>query len=980
MPNHRLILCACCVLMHVEITVESSTIVPPQLNYHMKEYQKYLKFKYESLELISPLEMLNCFSTQYIDLTLVGKEDDDDDFMFQRNERCESVTLAEALNVEDCKKKAVLILGGPGMGKSTLAINICKQWAKGDLLQDYDAVILLTLRDKKIQGAENIKDLLLTLDDELRENVYKEIVKSNGEKICFILEGYDELPYHLQRFSVFANLTEELLKCTVVCTSRHEAYLLYRSSQVININGFNKESIDRYISKAFEKLKNGQEMACKLKSQIHNNPVVRSILHIPINVAIVCLIFSQFSMLPRTLTELYTLLCQRLILRHINTRTPNNEQVEKLESLDQLPTDISEQFSQLCYIAYKAMEGEMVTFSSQDLAKIGVDDGKLTGMGLLLIAPTISVAGREKSYNFLHLTLQEFCAACYISKLSSERQIKLMSTFQTHFKMVWRFYAGITKLWNKEIFAYMLPCKLVKSPLSDWKVSELACIAYEVGSSEACQIVGDYYKDGCGVIDLDKLESHAISYVLKQYRGLLQLSRDGLKVLIDWSLQHNKGVVHSLENIAVKYCNSVYELHIQKSRHIKLITQVFSNSNTLNVLHIDGINMSSEEIKCLVHNTNNVLHDFNISHCGLNPTAIDTVGEILSDNKSIRCVDLSYNRIGDGGVEKLVHHLMSNNTLWHINLCCNKITEVGANHLRKLITKDHSSLTSIELSKNPLTDKGVDLILQSLPIGIEHIGLCDVQMTQLACQSLRDALHKVKSISFDQLFNFTVTSATSNIEMYLADQYLEVINNYMKLICNDYSKAIAASLLSTTVLEHLEIRLTCIDSTTQKLIDALGHNKSINTLKLYYVEIPSEALCDNHNWIGELAQYIQHNNSLTKLIISGETEYTYLIQQLADSLKVNTSIKSLIYELKIGVAGFSMVSGDVYEFINKMKENDTLEEMTLSNIDYMEDKEFSKIENCVRQINKARDIKKVVSLKVFFTNVCTTCAIANDFF
>ena len=228
-------------------------------------------------------------------------------------------------------------------------------------------------------------------------------------------------------------------------------------------------------------------------------------------------------MLPRTLTELYTLLCQRLILRHINTRTPNNEQVDKLESLDHLPTGISEQFSQLCYIAFKAMEGEMVIFSSQDLAKIGVDDDKLTGMGLLLIAPTISVAGREKSYNFLHLTLQEFCAAWYICKLSSEEQIKLMSTFhtETHFNMVWRFYSGITKLQNKEVFTYMLPYKLVRSPLSDWKVSDLAHIAYEAGNNELCQIVGDYFKDGSSVIDLDELESHAINYVLKQYRGLL---------------------------------------------------------------------------------------------------------------------------------------------------------------------------------------------------------------------------------------------------------------------------------------------------------------------------------------------------------------------------------------------------------------------------------------------------------------------------
>ena len=79
------------------------------------------------------------------------------------------------------------MLGGPGMGKSTLAIYICKQWAKGDLLQNYDVVILFLLRDADIQKAKNIKDLLLTVDDHMEDNVVKEIMKSNGEKSVFSL-------------------------------------------------------------------------------------------------------------------------------------------------------------------------------------------------------------------------------------------------------------------------------------------------------------------------------------------------------------------------------------------------------------------------------------------------------------------------------------------------------------------------------------------------------------------------------------------------------------------------------------------------------------------------------------------------------------------------------------------------------------------------------------------------------------------------
>ena len=407
---------------------------------------------------------------------------------------------------------------------------------------------------------------------------------------------------------------------------------------------------------------------------------------------------------------------------------------------------------------------------------------------------------------------------------------------------------------------------------------------------------------------------------------------------------------------------------IRRSRYIKLISQVLSSSKTLNVLHIQYLSDScSCVIKCLAISKNNFLHDLKMGGCGLNPTAIDTIGEMLSDNKSIRSLDLSYNCIMDGGVKKLVHHLMNNNTLHHINLSSNNITEVGANHLRRLITRDHSSLASIELSKNPLKDEGVDLLLQSLPIGTEHIGLCDVQMTQVSCQSLGDALHKVKSISFDQLFDFTVTSATSNQEMDVADKYLKVINNYIKSTFSDYSKVITTSLLSTTVLEHLEIRLTCIDSTAHKLINVIRQNDGIKTLKLYYDSISCERNSDK-SWEAELVQYLQHSKVLTKLTISGAMEslFSFSTKLLADSLTTNTSVKSMIYDLS-GFEGCGMSSEDVCEFINKLKENNTLEDLTLNKVMHVGND--LEVENCVQQVNKARDIKGIANLKLNITYI-----------
>ena len=166
-------------------------------------------------------------------------------------------------------------------------------------------------------------------------------------------------------------------------------------SKIIKINGFNQGSVNTYISETFKKYENGEEMADKLKTQVQNNAVVRSILNTPINVAIVCLIFFHFSTLPKTLTELYTKLCLRLILRHILNHTPNEGDIEKLLSLDNLPTGISDQFLQLCHVAYKGMKNEKIIFSSEDLAEMDVPEDKLHDMGLLLVAPSITVAGTE---------------------------------------------------------------------------------------------------------------------------------------------------------------------------------------------------------------------------------------------------------------------------------------------------------------------------------------------------------------------------------------------------------------------------------------------------------------------------------------------------------------------------------------------------------------------------------------------------------
>ena len=126
---------------------------------------------------------------------------------------------------------------------------------------------------------------------------------------------------------------------------------------------------------------------------------------------------------------------------------------------------------------------------------IGVVQEKLNNIGLLVTAPSTSVYGREKSYNFLHRTLQGFCTAWYISKLPLQDQIHTNWDSYRH-TMVMRFYSGITGLRNCEVLNSVLPSKLVKRSYCDRTVPLLMHCVYEAQNARLCQVIGDHL-DGC---------------------------------------------------------------------------------------------------------------------------------------------------------------------------------------------------------------------------------------------------------------------------------------------------------------------------------------------------------------------------------------------------------------------------------------------------------------------------------------------------
>ena len=108
------------------------------------------------------------------------------------------ITVDELLG--DGHGKRNLIEGDPGAGKTTFTFQICKEWAEGKLLME-DVVFWIPLRHYKS----------VTTTSELFDKLgYPEMMgyaqQYSGKGLVLILDGWDELPNHLQTASLFRDI------------------------------------------------------------------------------------------------------------------------------------------------------------------------------------------------------------------------------------------------------------------------------------------------------------------------------------------------------------------------------------------------------------------------------------------------------------------------------------------------------------------------------------------------------------------------------------------------------------------------------------------------------------------------------------------------------------------------------------------------------------------------------------------------------
>ena len=580
----------------------------------------------------------------------------------------EPVEMQNIFQVEPGNKlQVILVQGAPGVGKSTFALEITKKWSTFKELSSYHLILLIELHQPCAHSATSIKDLLqLYADDPSQiDSITEFITKQQGEGLLLILDGFDELPTELTTSSdsVYIQLLagDYLPKATIILTTRPsvigriEQVCDQRISKNIEILGFLSTDINNYAQEFFKE----QNTLKNFLDYIYTHPHIKSMMYIPLNTAIVVELYDSFAspeghQLPLTLTQLYSELCLYLLECYTTTKKTTSmaepQDDSFLSRLKCFPDTVQLQLKEIAQVANKGISKQTIVF--HDLPH------DFEHMNFMNKCERFVRFGKRKksSFNFLHLTLQEFLAAFHISLQPQEEQVKLLQMHHSkpHFCQIWRFLAGLTsfKMIGWDVFADTMGVARCGSDMRMCS-SLLANCLYESQDPAICSQV---YSSGQVVyspMSVTQYDYYTLGYCISNSPckwKLCSIGGDGLAMLaagIKSNVDEPKGT-------------------------IELIKLSYNGEKIGDLMELPD---------CMINN----LTELNLSNCDMKDSACNQLAKFLPYLNNLERLDIGDNPFSEGGANSLLCSLSELPKLHYLDLLHAKLSVEDLSALSALI-------------------------------------------------------------------------------------------------------------------------------------------------------------------------------------------------------------------------------------------------------------------------------------------------------
>ena len=412
----------------------------------------------------------------------------------------------------------VLFEGRPGSGKTSLMVKISCEWGRKKILKS-KLVLLVRLRHLSKKEDIYLHDLLrvacpaFTPDDV--QGLSSFIEGRLGEDVVFLLDGFDEYAPGASNENYVSKLILKMVysQSIVILSSRPAAaqHFRHRTTLWVEVVGFMKEQVLQYIKCYFE---DSEEKSSSLIQHLEKHHNLMNLCYLPLHCAMLVFLYKNDATLPETETEFYRDFTLSLLIRdHVK----DTKRVLKLKSFDCLSDKKKEALTRVCTLAFEATIARRQVFEESEVQGICFKDNSENtseSLGLVVMDRYFSKSGVDETYTFLHLTLQEYLAALFVSELSKSEQVRTMVTHfaRQHLFVTSRFLFGIldySKENTKKLFEQMLGA--TKNHL----LHHIRC-ACESHSASACNDVVNFHDRNLSFHSINNSSDiFYITYVLK---------------------------------------------------------------------------------------------------------------------------------------------------------------------------------------------------------------------------------------------------------------------------------------------------------------------------------------------------------------------------------------------------------------------------------------------------------------------------------
>ena len=588
------------------------------------------------------------------------------------------------------KPQTILIEGAPGIGKTILLKHIAFGWAEQGMLQTYELVLLVHLRDPTVQKMSSLKELFQYFCKHNMEGdevaiCIKHISSNQGKTLTFLLDSYDELPKEVRDNSLIADILNRqvLPDCSLVVSSRPHASVLLRKQATLRVDilGFTEQQRKHYIEHSL----NDQSQIKQLTTYLEQHIIISSLCYVPFNIVLLLFLYKQGVTLQNNATQLYNIFICLTIRRHLSKHGITTKQ--PITDINNLPEPYGQFIQQLSKLCLHAINNNQLIFTLDQIKQwcpqVESIPGALNAFGLLQAIEHVSIFQTTTTFNFLHLSVQEFLAANHVTTLTPDEEFAILNEY---------FWTDS----HTNLFTMYLT--LTKGQRSSFR-------KFLSGGDDTIAIHSKFFDDQLKSVQLYRCfhESSDDDHVCRT------IERKFSNGIIDFS--YTTLSTNDIENIATLLaCSSIKQwkklnlmrCHIRDAGlHIihRTITSSLASSITIEVLWLYENDLSSSSDGCLA--------DIVIT-CG------------------VKALYISYNETSRQTEEFFPTILSpSSSMIESLYIAGIQLSNTAAILIFTLLKEKKTKLKELEMAKNDVTDDACDVIAETLQVNgtLEYLNI-----------------------------------------------------------------------------------------------------------------------------------------------------------------------------------------------------------------------------------------------------------------